>query len=118
DAGQHHVEDHQVERRRRLGGELLEGPRAVRLHFHVVPLRLQVEADPVREVRLVLDDEDARHQPAASFGAPSSPARSIRPGRVTVKVEPRSGPALSAETVPRWPLTTALTTTSPRPVPV
>src|SRR5207244_13486931 len=102
----------------RHAGRLAQRARTVRFHFHVVALRLQVEADPGREVRLVLHDEDARHQPAASSGAPSSPARSSRPGRVTVNVEPRSGPALSADTVPRWPFTTALTMKSPRPVPV
>ena len=50
--------------------------------------------------------------------ASAAAARRSRPGRVMVKVEPRSGPALSAETVPRWPLTTDLTMKRPSPVPV
>ena len=52
-------------------------------------------------------------QPVAASAAPS-----ITPGRVTVNVEPLSGPALTADTVPRWPLTTDFTMKRPRPVPV
>jgi hypothetical protein len=37
---------------------------------------------------------------------------------VIVKVEPLSGPALTADTVPRCPFTTDFTMKRPRPVPV
>src|SRR5206468_1665139 len=97
DGGQHHVEDHEVEGRDRVGdGQPPEGPPAVGLDLHLVALRLQVEPDAGGEMVLVLHDEDARAQPATSSGAPASDAGSMTPGSVTVNVEPRSGPALSA----------------------
>ena len=110
--GQHHVEDHEVEAAAPPGlGEAREGLGAVARHLDLVALDLEVELDPGGEVLLVLDDEDARHRQRLG-GA------SRRPGRVMVKVEPRSGPALSAMTVPRCPFTTERTMKRPRPVPV
>ena len=55
-------------------------------------------------------------QDSVAPGPPSG--SSITPGRVMVKVDPRSGPGLSAETVPRCPFTTDFTMKRPRPVPV
>ena len=54
---------------------------------------------------LVLHDQDALATLGHALAASGS---SITPGRVMVKVEPRSGPGLSAAIVPRWPFTTEL----------
>ena len=74
----------------------------------LVSLGFQVEAQPVREVGFVLDDEDAAHDPV--------PAAAV--GSCTVKVVPWPGPSLSANTVPPWRATTARTMKRPRPAPL
>ena len=65
---------------------------------HLVALGLEVEAQAVGDVRLVLDDEDAAH---ADFGcsatASASPAKR---GSSTVNVAPRPSPSLWANTRP------------------
>ena len=57
-AGQHDVEDHQIEMLRWIE-QTRQRPLAIVLHFGRESLRLQVEAQPFGQVLFVFDDEDA-----------------------------------------------------------
>ena len=59
DPGQHHVEEHQIDRRRALVREALERRLAAIGDLHAVALGLQVEGQAAREVLLVLNEENA-----------------------------------------------------------
>lgn len=104
-AGQHHVEHDGIEGRGGLGQPLQRGL-AVGGQGHLVPVCLEVEAQAHGQVRLVLDDQDARHQGLTSRG------------NSMVKVDPRPSPSLVAKTRPPCCRTTDRTMYSPRPVPL
>ena len=72
----------------RLAAEARERGLAVARDVHLVPVGLEVEAQAHREVGLVLDHQQARHQ-----------VRTIR-GSSMVNVEPRPSPSLVADTRP------------------
>ena len=109
--GEHHVEDHEVEAVARSVDEKAKRRETVADHLHGVALLFEVEADPLGQVLLVLDDEDPRLRRAHA-------ATPLLGGRVRVNVEPRSGPALSPTTLPPCFLTTVCTMNRPSPVPV
>ena len=96
-AGEHDVEDDDVH------GHLLIDEQRQRLlavagDRHLVPLGLEVEAQPVGDVRLVLHDEDAAH---ADFGcSATASALPAKRGSSRVKVAPRPSPSLWANTRP------------------
>src|SRR6185436_4397959 len=94
--GQHQVEDHEL-RLRALGG--LEAAPAVLAHLDREALDLQVVAQAVGEVAVVLDQQDPRHA-----------------GSSTTKRAPPAAPS-STKTRPPWRSTRSATTASPMPVP-
>jgi hypothetical protein len=57
--GQHHVQDHQVEWGRDL--HALGCATSICQHLHLVALRLEVVGQAFGEMRLVFDDQHARH---------------------------------------------------------
>src|SRR5688572_25231314 len=92
----HDVEDDKIER---LGAQARESRRAVVRDVGAIALGLEVLADAGREMRFVVDDEDARGR--LHRAAPL--------GQRIDTVAPRLGPALSACTVPPESSTKRLT---------
>ena len=89
DPGEAEVEDHEVgvlarrERQRRLAG---------RREVDVVAARLQVRAERPQELRLVVDDEDARHGAAFSRSTTVSPPPGVSSSS-TCRPSPRRSPS-------------------------
>ena len=104
DAGQHHVEHHEVVQLR-LRGNPLQRVFAGLGEIDLVLVGFEIEAEAGRQVEFVLHDEDSAHEAEVS-------------GSCTVKVVPRPGPSLSAKTVPPCRATTARTMKRPRPAPL
>ena len=98
-AGQHDVEDDDVERLvafEQQGQRLL----AVVGHGDVMAFGLEVEAQAVGDVRLVVHDEDAAH---AGFDRSTTVSASpANRGSSTVNVAPWPSPSLCANTRPPW----------------
>ena len=92
-AGQHDIEDYQVEARG-AGLESIERGFARVRHVYLVAFRFQVEAQAFGQVLLIFHYEDARH---------------LASGNCRTKVLPRPGPSLSAHTLPLWRLATERT---------
>ena len=117
--GQHHVENH-----RGVGRAVAEQPRqrvvAVTVHVHLVSISFEIEAQPLRDVIFVFDDEDAAHRGtglggvicAVTFGL------AFKRGSSSVKVAPVPSPSLCAKTRPPCCLAMVRTMNNPRPVPL
>ena len=61
DAGQHDIQDHDV-RVRAVAQQVLERRFAIVEHGDLVAFGFEIEAQPLRQVRLVLDDQDLAHR--------------------------------------------------------
>ena len=96
-ARQHHVEDHDVHRQL-VVEEQRQRVLAVVGDGHFVAFGLEVEAQAVGEMRLVVHDEDAAHADlGCNATASASPAKR---GSSTVNVAPCPSPSLCANTRP------------------
>ena len=109
-ARQHDVEHDQVEVLCRIE-QARERAIPVVQHLGVEALRFQVEAQPLRQVLLVFDNQDALGH-ALGHQADAGAA-----GSCSVKVLPCPCPALSAKALPPCFLATERTMNSPRPLP-
>ena len=103
EAGQHDVEQDDVEAPGPGPDQPLQGGGAILLHLGGEALRLQVQLQAAGQVLLVFDDEDAAHD---AFS-----------GSSRVKVLPRPAPRLSANARPPCRRATARTIDRPSPVP-
>ena len=105
DARQHHVQHHHVERAGAGLSSSVQRGFARFHHFHLVAFGFQIEAQPIGQVVLVFDDQNA----CSSLHRTGGSCRT--------KVLPRPGPSLSAHARPPCRLATERTMNSPRPVP-
>src|SRR5260221_163048 len=84
---------------------------STRYRSRLAALRVEVDAQPFREVLLVCDDEDALRHPRGHQ------AEAGAAGSCSVNVLPWPCPALSAKALPPCFLATDRTMKSPRPLP-
>ena len=105
-ARQHDIQHHEIEAAVGGVGQLLERRLAGLDDLDPVSLGLEVEAQPLGQMLLVLDDQDPRR----------THARAAR-GNSSVKVLPRPAPWLSANARPPCLRATVRTMNRPRPLP-
>src|SRR6266511_833395 len=106
---EHQVEDHEIGLARPRAGEPLG---AVARDLHVVALDLEVVAQPVGEIGIVFDDQDA----LGAHAAPPAPAGATG-SSITKRAPPASGGASSTQARPLCSVASSRTTARPMPLP-
>ena len=109
-AGQHHIQDNGIESFTFVD-EPLQSRFAVGGDLDGVPFCLQVEAQAIGQMRLVLNDNDAAHATVSFCGNSFL-------GNSRVTVVPLPAPSLSANTRPPCLRAIDRTMNNPRPVPL
>ena len=111
DAGQHHVEHHEVDTRR-VGLDRFEGRFAVVSKRHLVAVSLEVEAQARCDVRFVFNNQESGHRQKGNERTVGAD------GSSRVNVAPRPTPSLCANARPPCRFAVCATMNRPRPVPL